>query len=459
MARIKEFLKHKPALIGWLTAAILAALGIVCAVIYYSRPLSLMLYVNGNEVCCVENQSSADEALRIVNEKMSCVGGFGDHKIDYKLIRGSRDAVSTEKCSDLLYEISASDFNRAYGVYAGNTRLGFCSTYFEAEKLISEFSSYVKDRVINTESDEIGIEITTELTIKNVMCSPSEIKSADEIFTSITDELPSEYGDNKSDSQTGDINAPSSNQGQAQPPFGSLVQNNDKKVFNFMVSNTFATVSYNTIRREKYSEIIPFETEYVETDLLFAGETEIVVEGKNGIADCVYDVSYFGETEISRKPVSSVTLSKPVKQIVRIGTKPYPTTDPTGIFTWPVVGRKIITTYHGEYTSDGGKYDAHNGLDIAGNAIGTSVCAADGGLVTFAGDNGNYGLTVIIRHEDGIVTVYSHIRALRVTAGQKVYKGQQIAEVGMTGVTTGPHVHFEVQINETSVNPLDYLPM
>lgn len=63
-----------------------------------------------------------------------------------------------------------------------------------------------------------------------------------------------------------------------------------------------------------------------------------------------------------------------------------------------------------------------------------------------------------IRHEDGVETYYAHMRSIDVKVGDKVYKGQKIAEIGMTGVTTGPHLHFEVRIDGKTVNPVNYLP-
>ena len=79
------------------------------------------------------------------------------------------------------------------------------------------------------------------------------------------------------------------------------------------------------------------------------------------------------------------------------------------------------------------------------------------GTVTFAGYKGSYGYLVIIRHDNGTQTYYGHNSKLLVSAGQKVYKGQQIAKAGSTGRSTGTHCHFEVRINGKAVNPLNYL--
>lgn len=98
----------------------------------------------------------------------------------------------------------------------------------------------------------------------------------------------------------------------------------------------------------------------------------------------------------------------------------------------------------------------HSGLDI-GADYGTVIYAADGGTVIFAGWYGGYGNAVIIDHGGGITTLYGHTSELYVQEGQTVQKGQAIAAVGSSGLSTGPHVHFEVRENGDPVDPMAYL--
>ncbi len=122
---------------------------------------------------------------------------------------------------------------------------------------------------------------------------------------------------------------------------------------------------------------------------------------------------------------------------------------------WPTSGR--ISSYFGT-RSDPFNFTEkkHEGIDIAA-AKGTSIKAAADGTVTYSDTNGNYGECVIINHGNGISTLYGHASKLLVKVGQKVKKGDLIAKVGNTGRSTGPHLHFEVRVNGTQVNPLDYL--
>jgi len=119
------------------------------------------------------------------------------------------------------------------------------------------------------------------------------------------------------------------------------------------------------------------------------------------------------------------------------------------MMTWPVTGS--ITSPYGWRASG-----FHHGIDIAGN-IGDSIQAAAAGKVIFSGSRAVYGKTVVIEHPNGKETVYAHCQKILVETDQYVVKGQSIATIGMTGRTTGPHLHFEVKEDGKAVNPLQYL--
>lgn len=98
----------------------------------------------------------------------------------------------------------------------------------------------------------------------------------------------------------------------------------------------------------------------------------------------------------------------------------------------------------------------HAGLDFAAS-YGSTIRAADAGIVIFAGWYGGYGRAVIINHGGGLTTLYGHTSEIFVSEGQRVDRGQAIAAVGSTGFSTGPHLHFEVRRDGSPVNPADYL--
>lgn len=128
----------------------------------------------------------------------------------------------------------------------------------------------------------------------------------------------------------------------------------------------------------------------------------------------------------------------------------------TGKMVWPVAGR-LSSSFGWRRHPVLKRKKFHNGQDIA-CPVGTPVLAADSGVVVISGWRGGYGYLVAIDHGRGLSTFYGHNSVLLVSEGDVVAKGQQIAKSGNTGLTTGPHLHFEVRINGEPVNPLPYLP-
>lgn len=128
----------------------------------------------------------------------------------------------------------------------------------------------------------------------------------------------------------------------------------------------------------------------------------------------------------------------------------------TGKMLWPVRGR-ITSNFGWRFHPVLRKQKYHSGLDIAVRS-GTSVLAADSGVVLVSGWRGGYGNFVAIDHGNGISTCYGHNSRLLVKVGEKVVKGQKIALSGSTGLSTGPHLHFEVRIKGAPSNPIPYLP-
>ncbi len=122
---------------------------------------------------------------------------------------------------------------------------------------------------------------------------------------------------------------------------------------------------------------------------------------------------------------------------------------------WPVEGQ--VTASFGERIDPfNGEGAFHSGVDISAN-VGSPVIAPADGTITFADFLGGYGRAVMLDHGHGIATRYGHLSSFAVTAGQYVHRGDTIGYVGTSGRSTGPHLHYEVRINDVPVNPYKYL--
>ena len=124
----------------------------------------------------------------------------------------------------------------------------------------------------------------------------------------------------------------------------------------------------------------------------------------------------------------------------------------SGEFLWPVPSSNKMSSGFGERW---GK--AHEGVDIPGR-VGAHIVAAADGIVVYSGDEiGGYGNITVIAHKNGYFSVYAHAKVNFTTQGQKVFRGQVVAQIGMTGRTYGPHLHFEIRKNGQAIDPSDYL--
>ncbi len=128
----------------------------------------------------------------------------------------------------------------------------------------------------------------------------------------------------------------------------------------------------------------------------------------------------------------------------------------TGYFIWPCPSSNRITSYFGNRVApkEGASTD-HKGIDI-GASMGASVIAAADGRVTTVDYNSARGYYIVIDHGNGYATLYQHLSRQDVAVGDMVYQGDQIGAVGDTGISTAPHLHFEIHVNGTPVDPLQY---
>ena len=220
-----------------------------------------------------------------------------------------------------------------------------------------------------------------------------------------------------------------------------------------VVEQSVPMLSVYTVDNLTYEQAIECPVEYVDDSSMYIGDTRTVSTGTEGVAQVNADVTYVNGVETEREVLSTVTVTEPTATVIAQGTTERPRTASTGTYIWPVNGT-VTSTYGCRYIF--GSYSFHSGLDIAA-PYGTSIKAADGGKVTYAGWMSGYGYLIIITHDNGTQTYYAHCSSLVASVGDRVYQGQLIARVGSTGRSTGNHCHFEVRVNGSTKNPYNYL--
>lgn len=201
------------------------------------------------------------------------------------------------------------------------------------------------------------------------------------------------------------------------------------------------------------TEDVPFEIVYKTDSSMRYGEERTEKEGANGSREVTIQMVQTNGVETARQEISSNTLVEAVDAVVIQGAIVKTAARSTTFVTdagmiWPTTTTRI--------SSGWGARRGHTGIDIDGE-YGDPVWAAKSGTVEAAGYNGSYGLDVIINHGDGLKTRYAHLQSICVNAGDEVEIGEQVGEEGSTGKSTGSHLHFEVIVNGTQVNPMNYV--
>jgi murein DD-endopeptidase MepM/ murein hydrolase activator NlpD len=216
-----------------------------------------------------------------------------------------------------------------------------------------------------------------------------------------------------------------------------------------LVSAAVPLVSVGIVEKITIVEKIPYDVKEQNDSTLYKGVKKVLVEGKSGEKQVVYEVAKLNGKIKKSTVLSQKILKEPEAEVVAVGTKVKPKTAPTG---------SLLRPYYGSVSSRFGyrRGGMHTGIDYCGN-VGDPIKAADGGTVVSSGWGGGYGKIVKISHGNGYETWYAHMSSINVKPGQKVAKGELIGKVGNTGNSTGPHLHFEVRKNGAPQNPSSFV--
>lgn len=220
----------------------------------------------------------------------------------------------------------------------------------------------------------------------------------------------------------------------------SLIVPGDEIIITVPTSEISVIMSKEMTYEEDYNAQI----QYVDDDTAYRGQNRVISEGTTGHRKVTAAITYENGIQTDIQYLEEIIMVESEPQVIAVGTLTAPT------YIKPVSGGSLSSTYGGRWGT------FHKGVDWS-VSVGTPVKAAAAGKVVRAGFYSDYGYCVDIQHSDGSMTRYAHLNSISVSNGQSVSQGQTIAASGNTGYSTGPHLHFEIWINGSTVNPLNYV--
>ena len=407
-------------------------------------------YVDGQEVGVVSSEEELSSIVGNVETRVASVlGQEYSYDAEITLAPTYLDAgtqTNARAVEDALFEDTGAMMD-AYAISVDGQELGYAQTRQELEEMLEQVAApYLTEQTVEHKFTQ-DVEIFPVELPSNTEFAPDTLQATLSGNKEEAEYVTVERGDTFN-SIAEDVGLTGEELEQLNPDVSRLTVGDE-----LLVKQAVPLLSVETVVTETYEESIQSPVEYVDNPNLYEGTTRLKSAGQDGVEQVEARVTQINGVETQREEVSRTVVQQATTTYMYQGTKEKPSTASTGTFAWPLRG--TITSRFG-YRSIFGGTSYHSGLDIAA-PYGTQISAADGGTVTFVGWRGSYGQTVIITHDNGMVTYYAHCSSLLVNTGDRVYQGQAIARVGMTGTATGYHCHFEVRVNGHSVDPEAYL--
>lgn len=372
----------------------------------YGKPNNLEAYIDGKIIGYVENKG---ETLEVYNEIITEISAdyknvnLENENIEFKKVKGdyielsNKEEIKKSILSSIIVNVSA------YKLNISGKNFG----YINSQENVNNILKLVTDKYIEglniEKEDVISVDITCKIDLEETITDISTVKTQDEISNEI-------YKTSIDEEDLLDI---------------------DIKV------------------KEIVEEEIIADTITINDESMYMGEVKEQI-GESGRKLVDKEVIYSNGEIIESTVLKEKVLVSPKNAVIHRGIK-NPYEDGVAFLSRPTRGGFTTSEYGARWES------FHKGIDIAGN-IGDDVMAAINGEVIYAEYNdGGYGNLIKLKHEDNMVTYYAHLSSIYVTVGEKVGKSDIIGALGNTGFSTGPHLHFELRVNDNPVNPAKYL--
>ncbi len=459
----KGTVKHRSFLSGAVNHCLpvisLVILGIVAAGIF-GRTYVLAVDYNGRTIGYITEESTYTDATELVGERViSSSEDFRNAlRPSYSLsaVTDETDLTTSEElCNTIL--LNSDDVEEAHGLFVDDRLIGAVRSEGDLTYVLDKFLEQYRLGKTNEKLTLVGqTEVVPGLYATEKIMSATDFQK----YISQTEMVTEIYTIRKNDTLT----RIADRFGMSEERIYQLNEGFDGTLISgstLLVEKEQPVLQVQSVVVSSYEKTIAYTTQTVKDSSQYTTYRKVTTAGKNGLQKVTEETVYIDGVQVSKSVVSRETIEEPVTEVIVVGTKKQVTgsfTGPlnvtgTGQFTWPVPSCKSVSSYYGYRWGR-----LHSGIDISGGGVyGKTIVAADKGTVTkIKYDSNGYGHYVIISHNNGYSTLYAHCSKVLVSVGETVSKGQAIAKVGSTGRSTGPHLHFEIRVNGTAKNPMNW---
>ena len=429
-------------------------------ILFQNYTIALEVQIDGDVVSYVEDEKEFTGTVLSVEKDLAEM--LGENYCMYTAPEYQFVFVKKNKLPDedtlyaQAYRAVTEEIGHHYGLYVDGTLVAAAANSETIESVLNELKAPYETGVENER-----IEFVSNVEVRTGLFSPATLKNKAELralFEGSTNPL---YYTIEEDDYLSDIVEKTGVS--RQMLYYLNPELDDRRLIpgrKLLISTPDIYLGVKVVRTITYDETINYTTTRIKDNSMYVNQTKVKTAGRNGSKTITAEVTYVDGMKTNTKIVSSVVTQEPVTRELYVGTKSYPSGGGgggsysslagTGAFIRPVSGGYISCGWYG--------YSGHTALDYSmSGAYGKPVYASAGGTVISASWSGGYGKMIKIRHSNGYVTYYAHLSAMNVSVGQTVSQGQQIGRIGSTGNSTGPHLHFELRINGSPVNPQRYL--
>ena len=422
------------------------SVGIVVAVVLFlsTHTLAIKVTMNDRVIGYVNNTDEYDAAVIKAEEVLTEQIGE-ESRIEsvpaYEIAMVRRDKVLDEaELEKMVTQVSAETVGKNYGLFVDGTLIG---TY-NKESAILEMLENIKAPYKTSSGNEVAVFVQNVEVLEGTYADSFAMTIAEmrsRLLTASTIEQYTWAEEDTVEAVLAKYNMTSDMFNQLNPNLKEELEVGDK--VNVVVVKPLVSVQVQ--RTIVYDEAIPHETDISYDPNVWKNKKTVVTEGVDGVSEITATVLLIDGVEQGREIISQIVTREPITEVVIEGTKEIVS---SGKYLWPIDSSFLITD---RYFEDRGERN-HGALDIAATE-GISIYACDAGTVIEANWYGTYGYQILILHDDGIYTRYAHCSALLVSEGEQVYQGQEIALLGNTGWSTGPHLHLEFIVDGEKTDP------